>query len=98
LAGDPLLGDIPILGYAFKSKNKDDETTNLLIFITAKVISAEGASIETIFDPNQVRNMGLKKSELPGYRETTSALQPEDAPPAPAKKKSWFGLGKTEAK
>jgi len=94
----PVLGDIPILGYAFKSKNKDDETTNLLIFITAKVISAEGASIETIFDPNQVRNMGLKKSELPGYRETTSALQPEDAPPAPAKKKSWFGLGKTEAK
>jgi type IV pilus assembly protein PilQ len=94
----PFLGDIPIIGYAFKSKSKDDETTNLLIFITAKVISAEGASVEQVFDPNQVRQMELKKSDLPGYRETTSALLPEDPPPAPpAKKKSWFGSSKTEA-
>ena len=92
----PVLGDIPILGYAFKTKSKDEETTNLLIFITAKVVSAEGASTEQIFDPNQVRNMALRRSDLPGYRETTSAVLP-DEDPAKAKK-SWFGLGKTEAK
>jgi type II secretory pathway component GspD/PulD (secretin) len=93
----PVLGDIPILGYAFKTKSTDAETTNLLIFITAKVVSAEGASTEQIFDPNQVRDIGLKKSDLPGYRETTSALLP-DEDPAKAGKKSWFGLGNTEAK
>ena len=92
----PLLGDIPLLGFAFKSKNTDDETTNLLIFITAKVISAEGASVEQVFDANQVRDIGLRKSDLPGNRETTSAVLP-DEDPAKAKK-SWFGLGKTEAK
>ena len=93
----PLLGDIPILGYAFKTKSKDEETTNLLIFITAKVVSAEGASVEQIFDPNQVRNMALRRSDLPGYREPTSAMLP-DEDPAKAGKKSWFGSGKTEAK
>jgi type II secretory pathway component GspD/PulD (secretin) len=93
----PLLGDIPILGYAFKSTTHDEETTNLLIFITAKVVSAEGASVETIFDPNQVRDLELRKSDLPGYRETTSAMLPDEAS-AKAAKKSWFGSGKTEAK
>jgi len=93
----PFLGDIPILGNAFKSKSKDEETTNLLIFITAKVVSAEGASTEQIFDANQVRNIELRQSDLPGNRETTSALLPEEEP-AKATKKSWFGPGQTEAK
>jgi len=93
----PVLGDIPILGYAFKTKSKDEETTNLLIFITAKVVSAEGASVEQIFDPNQVRDIGLRKTDLPGYREPTSAMLP-DEDPSKAGKKSWFGSGKTEAK
>ena len=91
----PLLGDIPILGYLFKSKSKDDETTNLLIFITAKVVSAEGASVEQVFDPNQVRDMELKQSDLPGYRETKSAVLPADDP-AKAKK-PWFSSRKPEA-
>jgi len=34
----PLLGDIPILGWLFKGKNTDKTKTNLVIFITPKVI------------------------------------------------------------
>jgi general secretion pathway protein D len=34
----PLLGDIPILGYAFKRKQKADVKTELLIFLTPHVI------------------------------------------------------------
>jgi general secretion pathway protein D len=34
----PLLGDIPILGYAFKRKQKTDVKTELLIFLTPHVI------------------------------------------------------------
>jgi general secretion pathway protein D len=34
----PLLGDIPILGWLFKSKNSTIEKTNLMIFITPKIM------------------------------------------------------------
>ncbi len=34
----PFLGDIPILGWLFKTKSTTDEKTNLLIFITPKII------------------------------------------------------------
>lgn len=40
----PLLGDIPVLGYLFKSDNKTDNKTELLIFITPKIIK-EGVAI-----------------------------------------------------
>jgi hypothetical protein len=66
-----------------------------LIFITAKVVSAEGASVEQIFDANQVRNMELRKSDLPGYRETTSAVLPDEDP---AKVKDPFPFTNSGAK
>jgi general secretion pathway protein D len=34
----PLLGDIPVLGYAFKRKKKQDVKTELLIFLTPHVV------------------------------------------------------------
>ncbi len=37
----PILGDIPILGYLFKHKDKTTEKKNLLIFITATIITPE---------------------------------------------------------
>lgn len=35
----PLLGDIPVLGWLFKSKNRTIEKVNLLFFLTPKIIS-----------------------------------------------------------
>ncbi len=37
----PLLGDIPILGYLFKEKHKKLNKTNLLIFVTAKIMDTD---------------------------------------------------------
>ena len=34
----PILGDIPVLGYAFRSENKTTTKDNLLIFITPTII------------------------------------------------------------
>lgn len=34
----PLLGDIPIIGWLFKSRNSSKEKTNLLVFLTPKII------------------------------------------------------------
>ncbi|MFA6687497.1 MAG: hypothetical protein WCS16_08485, partial [Desulfuromonas sp.] len=36
----PLLGDIPLLGYLFRSSYVEDKKTNLLIFITPTIIES----------------------------------------------------------
>jgi type IV pilus assembly protein PilQ len=64
----PLLGSIPGLGRLFRSDSVNEEKRNLLIFITAKTISAEGAPPEEIFDPRMIRDMNLSRDDLPGYR------------------------------
>ena len=38
----PWLGDIPVLGWLFKSKNFRDRKTELVIFVTPTVIQEEG--------------------------------------------------------
>jgi len=64
----PVLGSIPVLGRLFSSKNVNDSITNLLIFITAKTVSADGASPEEVFDPRAVSAVGMSHEDLPGYR------------------------------
>jgi type IV pilus secretin PilQ/predicted competence protein len=59
----PVLGSIPVLGRLFSSSNVNDVTTNLLIFITAKTVAADGA------DPAQVFNAAA----LEAAGETPSA-------------------------
>ncbi|HWA86600.1 MAG TPA: secretin N-terminal domain-containing protein, partial [Opitutus sp.] len=87
----PLLGSIPLLGKLFSSKSKNVSSTNLLIFITAKSISPEGATIDEIFDPRRTREMGLKKEDLPGYRDGSSPFAPTPTSDATkAKKKHHF--------
>ena len=39
----PLLGDIPVVGHLFKTRAKESERSELLIFLTPKVISEKGA-------------------------------------------------------
>ena len=80
----PVLGSIPVLGRLFNSKNDNTQTTNLIIFITAKAINAEGASPEDVINPHQLRDLNLRHDELPGYRESADpflpAQQTEGAP------------------
>jgi len=64
----PVLGSIPVLGRLFSSKSVDDESTNLLIFITAKTVSADGASVEEVFDPRALGAVNMAREDLPGYR------------------------------
>jgi len=77
----PVLGSIPLLGRLFSSDGKDTEITNLIIFITAKAINGEGASIEDVFNPQQIRDLNMRRDELPGYRDHSDAFLP------PAQKK-----------
>lgn len=65
----PVLGDIPGLGRLFKSKAVNDEATNLIIFLTARTVSADGATPEEVFDPSAINAIGgLSPENLPGQR------------------------------
>ncbi len=79
----PLLGDIPVLGNLFKSEGTTALTTDLLIFITAKTLSAEGAPIEQVFNSDDVRAMEIKREDLPGYRDGTDPFVPLPKPVVP---------------
>lgn len=72
----PVLGSIPVLGRLFRSDSTNDTVRNLIIFITAKTVSADGAPIEEVFDPRAVRQMGLRRDELPGYRDGSDPFLP----------------------
>jgi type IV pilus assembly protein PilQ len=72
----PVLGSIPLLGRLFRSDNKSAAVRNLLIFITARTVSAEGAPIEEVFDSRNVRATGMKRDELPGYRDGSDPFAP----------------------
>ena len=80
----PLLGDLPLIGYLFKSDSRNNVVDNLVIFITAKTISAEGAPAEQVFNSQEVRAFHLKRSDLPGYRDGSDPF--EDESPKPARK------------
>lgn len=69
----PILGDIPLLGRLFSSKSVNDEATNLLIFITAKTVNADGASPEEVFDPRAVQAIGMSREDMPGNRTPKGA-------------------------
>ena len=72
----PVLGSLPLLGRLFRSDNKNIETTNLIIFITAKTISAEGATVEQVFNSERVRGLDMKREDLPGYRDGSDPFLP----------------------
>jgi general secretion pathway protein D len=44
----PLLGDLPLLGWLFKSKETNKEKVNMLVFITPKILRSEGDSKQII--------------------------------------------------
>jgi type IV pilus assembly protein PilQ len=73
----PVLGSIPVIGRLFQNKSKEKNRTNLLIFITAKVISPKDAKPEEIYDPRVLRESQLKRSDVTGYREKGDPFLPE---------------------
>ncbi|MBN2428951.1 MAG: type II secretion system secretin GspD [Deltaproteobacteria bacterium] len=56
----PLLGDIPVLGWLFKSKNTTEQKTNLMVFITPKIIASAG-ELRHITQKNQALMKRLQK-------------------------------------
>lgn len=72
----PVLGSIPLLGRLFRSDTSDTERDNLMIFITAKTLSADGAPVGEIFNPPDVRDLHITPQDLPGYRDGSYPFEP----------------------
>ncbi len=87
----PVLGDIPFLGRLFRSDSKSTESTNLVIFLTAKTIKPDGGDVSEVFDPRVTRQMEIQKTDLPGTRDGSN---PFYTPPPPEPKKGWFSKAK----
>jgi type IV pilus assembly protein PilQ len=81
----PVLGSVPVLGRLFRSDEKNQAVTNLIIFITAKTLSADGAPVEQVFDSARVRQLDLRREDLPGYRDGSNPFVTPPAPPAAKK-------------
>lgn len=64
----PLLGSIPGLGRLFKHDTKNNTSRNLVIFITARVLSPEDSTYKDVFDPRQIRSMDIKPEDIPGFQ------------------------------
>jgi type IV pilus assembly protein PilQ len=63
----PVLGSIPLVGGLFRSETKNTDSRNLIVFITAKILSASGATYRDVFSQRTLNEMGIKSRDLPGY-------------------------------
>ncbi len=87
----PVLGSVPVLGRLFRSDTKNTETTNLIIFITARSLKADGAPVEEVFDSERVRGLQMERKDLPGYRDGSDPFVDPAAEPETKKKRKFFG-------
>jgi type IV pilus assembly protein PilQ len=63
----PILGDIPVLGYLFRSTSNVKQHNNLIIFITAKTLNPDGATYREVIDPNLLIRTDVTENEIPGF-------------------------------
>ena len=70
----PLLGDIPVLGWLFKKKSTTEEKTNLLVFITPKIIRDAG-DLEKVTD-NASKEMDLSRLDTVASDTVVDNLKP----------------------
>jgi general secretion pathway protein D len=82
----PCLGEIPLLGWAFRSRNQNREKSNLYIFLTPRVIKNPQEATAVYGDKrNQIESMREGAVELYGTqdRPTIEVPAPETVEPAP---------------
>ncbi|WP_432822204.1 type II secretion system secretin GspD [Trichloromonas sp.] len=72
----PLLGDIPLLGWLFKKTSRSEEKTNLLVFITPKII-------RNADDLEKVTSEASMKMDLSRVGDVASDTVVENLKPAP---------------
>ena len=68
----PLLGDLPLLGWLFKYQTQSQQKTNLLVFLTPRVLK-NAADASSLGQEKQARLDALQKSEM--HTQKTPSVQ-----------------------
>jgi type IV pilus assembly protein PilQ len=63
----PILGALPGLGKLFSSEGVSTERRNLVVFITAKILNASGATYADVLSERKLFEMGVNRMDVPGY-------------------------------
>ncbi len=79
----PLLGDIPLLGWLFKSTTKKREKTNLILLLTPQIIK-EARDLSQISEKQQQLYEQSAKRPLPTFIEPAPAVPSAPVPPPAA--------------
>ena len=64
----PVLGDLPILGWMFRSTEQEEQKTNLYIFLTPRVIKSP-AEAETVYQEKKGQMNTIQGGEIKLYQE-----------------------------
>jgi type IV pilus assembly protein PilQ len=63
----PILSEIPVLGNLFKSTETIHQRNNLIIFVTARTLSAGGAALQETVSSDLMQRANVTADEIPGY-------------------------------
>ncbi len=62
----PLLGDIPVLGFLFRTTADEVDVTNLIIFITATVLEPSKMKYDTVISKDQISDLDITTRDILG--------------------------------
>ncbi|MEY4420514.1 MAG: type secretion system protein [Pseudomonadota bacterium] len=79
----PGFGDIPVLGWLFKSENRSRSKKNLMVFLRPVVVRDATAS-DTLSNNRYQHMMGLQQAAQPSFNPVLSTGNPPSLPPLPA--------------
>jgi general secretion pathway protein D len=78
----PLFGDIPVLGWLFKSETRSRSKKNLMVFLRPVVIR-DAASSDALSNNRYQQMMGLQQATQPGFNPILGSGNAPVLPPAP---------------
>ena len=71
----PIFGELPLIGKLFSRTTSSTDRSNLIVFITAKILSASGATYEDVFNQKALYEMGVSIEDIPGREVTPEESQ-----------------------
>jgi general secretion pathway protein D len=78
----PLFGDIPIIGWLFKSESRSRTKKNLMVFLRPVVVRDAAAS-DALSNNRYQQMMGMQQSAQPGFNPVLGSGNSPVLPPAP---------------
>jgi general secretion pathway protein D len=78
----PLFGDIPVIGWLFKSENRARTKKNLMVFLRP-VVMRDAAASDALSNNRYQQMMGLQQTAQPGFNPILGSGNSPVLPPAP---------------